>query len=107
MVAKSPRSTRIGADSGTLPAGNATTTVSADPWGSPGCEMTAVVPSADASAQLARLPTGPAKQVTCVTVAGPLISARAAPIGTVHSAPTTFQYSSTWSGKKFRTPPTV
>src|SRR6266545_2540211 len=106
-LAKSCRSTRMGPGLAMLPAGNATTAVSARPSPSLGSRTVAVAPSATASAQLARLPTGPAKHATRCTGAGPVISARPASIGTSHSPPITFQYSSSWSAKELSPPRTV
>src|SRR6266511_2866975 len=87
--------------------GRATTAVSARPAPRLGSRTVAVAPSATASAQLARLPTGPAKHATRCTGAGPVISARPASIGTSHSPPITFQYSSSWSAKELSPPRTV
>ena len=66
-----------------------------------------MAPSDVLPAQLSWLPFGPAKQSTRWIVAGPVTVAVAAAIGTCWSVPTTFQYSSSWSGKVFSAPRTV
>jgi hypothetical protein len=87
--------------------GKATTAVKPEPLPRSDWRNAAVAPSEDLSAQPSWLPDGPAKHSTRWIVSGPVTVACAAEIGTSHSVPTTFQYSSSWSEKLPRAPRTV
>ena len=67
----------------------------------------AVAPFTVALAQASRLPSGPAKHCARVRPTGPVTLAVAVAIGTVHSVPMAFQYSSSWSSKWFSAPRAV
>ena len=100
------RSFRIGGPTWTAPLGNPTTTVRPDSGSRVRWEKTADEPWAAARSHARFEPCGPVKQPTPLTDAGADTVTAAPSIGTNHSVPMAFQYSSSWSLNALRTPRT-
>ena len=100
--AKLHRSSRTGTGSGTPPFRKPTTIVSPSEGSRPLWEKPATAPARVASEHGSRDPPPPPKQATSVISAGAVTRTVARSMGTDHSVPMAFQYSSSCSENPFR-----